>query len=93
MLGTRSDIAFVVIKMSQYSSNLTEEHLQKALYIVCCLPSSKDLCIQYSATGDQNGLCAYSDTDWAEDVETPQSTTDYAIFLGNGIVSWLSRRQ
>ena len=91
MLGTRPDIAFVVIKMLQFSSNLTEEHLQKVLYIVRYLSSTKDLCIQYSATGNQNGLCAYSDTDWAGDVETSCSTTGYAIFLGNGIVSWLSR--
>ena len=57
------------------------------------LSSTKDLCIQYSATSNQNGLCAYSDTDWAGDVETSCSTTGYAIFLGNGIVSWLSRQQ
>ena len=62
MLGTTPDIAFVVIKMSQYSSNPMEEHLQKTLYIVCYLSSTKDLCIQYSATGNQHGLCAYSDT-------------------------------
>ena len=34
MLGTHPDIAFSVIKMSQFSSNPSEEHLQKALYIV-----------------------------------------------------------
>jgi len=39
MLGTRPDIAFVVIKMLQFSSNPTEEHLQKALYIVRYLSS------------------------------------------------------
>jgi hypothetical protein len=93
MLGTRPDIAFAVIKMSQFSSNPTEEHLQKALYIVRYLSSSPDLCIMYSRTGNHNGLCAYSDTDWAGDVETSRSTTGYAIFLGNGIVSWLSRQQ
>ena len=93
MLGTRPDISFAVIKMSQFSSNPTEEHLQKALYIVRYLSSSKELCIVYSGTGDSNGLCVYSDTDWAGDVETSRSTTGYAIFLGNGIVSWLSRRQ
>jgi hypothetical protein len=91
MLGTRPDIAFAVIKMSQFSSNPTEEHLQKALYIVCYLSSSPDLCIMYSGTSNHNGLCAYSDIDWAGNVETSRSTTGYAIFLGNGIVSWLSR--
>ena len=41
----------------------------------------------------QTYVCVYSDTDWAGDIETSRSTTGYAIFLGNGIVSWLSRRQ
>ena len=36
---------------------------------------------------------AYSDTDWGEDLETCRSTSGYVMFLGNGIVSWLSRRQ
>ena len=34
MLGTYPDIAFSVIKMSQFSLNSSEDHLQKALYIV-----------------------------------------------------------
>ena len=34
MLGTCPDIAFSVIEISQFSSNPSEEHLQKALYIV-----------------------------------------------------------
>jgi len=93
MLGTRPDVAFAVIKMSQFSSNPTEEHLQKALYIVRHLSSSQDLCILYFGHGDQNSLCAYSDTDWTGDVETSRSTPRYAIFLGNSIVSCLSRWQ
>ena len=93
MLGTRPDISFAVIKMSQFSSNPTKEHLQKVLYIVRYPSSSKELCIVYSGTGDSNDWCTYSDTDWADDIETSCSTTGYAICLGNGIVSWLSRRQ
>jgi len=93
MLGTRPDIAITVIKMLQFFSNPMKEHLQKALYIMHYLSSFQDLCISYSGHGDQNSLCAYSDTDWAGDIETSHSTTGYAIFLGNGIVSWLSRQQ
>ena len=74
-------------------TNSMEEHMQKALYIVCYLSSTKNLCIQYSVTGNQNRLCAYLDTDWAGDIETSHSTIGYAVFLGNSIVSWLSRQQ
>ena len=90
MLGTRPDIAQAVIKMSQFSSNPSEEHLQKALYIVRYLTSTKNPCIKYDGASE-SGLVAYSDTDWASDHETRRSTSGYTIFLGNGIVSWLSR--
>ena len=91
MLGTRPDIAYLVIKMLQFSANPSEKHLQRALYIVHYLSSTTDLCIWYSVSGNQNGLIAYSDTDWAGDHETSCFTTGYAVFLANGIVSWLSR--
>ena len=92
MLGTRPDIAQAVIKMSQFSSNPSEEHLQKALYIVWYLVGTKTLCIKYDGAS-KAGFVAYSDTDWAGDHETCRSTSGYAIFLGNGIVSWLSRQR
>jgi hypothetical protein len=92
MLGTCPDIAQAVIKMSQFSSNPMEDHLQKALYIVHYLIGTKTLCIKYDGAS-KTGFMAYSDTDWAGDYETRRSTSGYAIFLGDGIVSWLSRRQ
>ena len=70
MLKTRPDIAYSIIKMLQFSANPTKEHLQKALYIVCYLSSTMDLCICYSSLGDKNGFIAYSNMDWGGDVET-----------------------
>ena len=93
MLGPWPDIAYSIIKMLQFSVNPTEEHLQKALYIVCYLSSTMDPCICYPDLGDMNGFIAYSDMDWGGDIETSQSTTCYAIFLANGIISWLSWQQ
>ena len=90
MLGTWPDITYSIIKMLQFSANPTKEHLQKALYIVCYFSSTTDLCICYSGFGDKNGFIAYSDTDWGGDIETSWSTTGYAMFLANGIISWLS---
>ena len=93
MRGIRPDITYLVIKMSQFSANPSEEHLQRALYIVCYLSSITDLCIQYSTSGNQNGLIAYSDTNWAGDHEISCSTTGCAVFLANSIIFWLSRQQ
>ena len=89
MLGTQQDIAYSVIKMSQYSANPTEEYLQKALYIVCYLSSTMDLCMYYLGLGDKNEFITYSNMNWDGDVETSWSTTGYAIFLANRTISWL----
>ena len=42
MLGTRPDIAYVVIKLSQFSANSSQVHLDKALYIMCYLVETQD---------------------------------------------------
>ena len=63
------------------------------MQIVHYLTHTQSLCIMYTTSGNQSRLIAYSDTDWAGDVETSRSTTGYAICLANRIVSWLSRKQ
>jgi len=86
MLGTHPDIAFAIIKMSQFMANPTEEHLQKALHIVKYLGSTPNLALHFS--GGASSLDCYSDSDWAGNSETRRSTSGYAIFLGNDLVSW-----
>lgn len=46
--------------------------------------------VQHSSTAN---LVAYSDADWAGCPDTRKSTSGYAVFLGDNLVSWSSKRQ
>jgi hypothetical protein len=43
--------------------------------------------------GQHVNVKGYSDADWAGDVENPMSTSGYIFFVGEGAVSWNSKRQ
>jgi hypothetical protein len=92
MLGTRPDIAFAVIKMSQFSANPSQEHLDKAMYIMRYLVGTQDYSIVYDGVV-ADGLITYTDSDWAADQIKCQSMTGYFATLAGGIICWQSRLQ
>ena len=87
-LCAQPDIAFSVIKMSQYMANPTKEHIQKVLHIVKYLGSTPLLALSF--TGGDSTLDCYCDSDWAGDLKSWHSTSCYSIFMGNDMVSWHS---
>ena len=80
-----------------YLPGITQDHTltrtRRTQHFEVAISQSLDHCYTSCWEQGQTYVCVYSDTDWAGDVETSRSTTGYAIFLGNGTVSWLSRRQ
>ena len=67
MLGTQLDITFVVIKMSQFSANSGQDHLNKAMYIMHYLVGTQDYHMVYDGSLNE-GLIAHTDSDWAGDL-------------------------
>ena len=92
MLGTRPDIAYAVTKMSQFSANPSQEHLDKALYICCYLAGTSKYALVFNGPSNK-GLIAYTDSDWAGDPIKRRSVTGYFFKLADGIISWQSRSQ
>jgi hypothetical protein len=92
MLGTRPDIAYAVIKMSQFSANPSQEHLDKALYIMRYLAGTQNYSIVYDGEKSE-GLQAFTDSDWAADLIKRRSTTGYFVTLASSVVCWQSRLQ
>jgi hypothetical protein len=48
------------------------------------------LLLRHSSSFD---LVVYTNTDWAGCPDTRRSTSGYAVFLGDNLVSWLAKRQ
>ena len=92
MLGTRPDIAYTVVKLSQFAANPTEDHLNRALYICRYLLGTSNYALIFDGRSN-GGLVAYADSDWASDPNTRKSTMGYLVKLANGVFSWNSRVQ
>jgi len=89
MLGTRPDIAFAIIKMSQFSSNPSQEHLDKAKYIFRYLVGTQNYYVVFDGKKGES-LQAFTDSDWASDLVKCRSTTGFFMTLASGIISWQS---
>jgi len=92
MLGTHLDIAFTVIKMSQFSANPSQDHLDKAMYIMHYLIGTQDYHVVYDGRINE-GLIAHTDLDWASDPIKCRSTTGFLTSLASSIVCWQSHLQ
>jgi len=55
------------------------------------LKGTADLALKYQKSGDEM-LLAYSDADWAGDVDDRHSTTGNVFMMAGGAVSWLSKK-
>ena len=62
-IGTRPDIAFAAMRLSQFNNNPTEEHIKYARYVLRYLKGTKELKIKYNGSSDAR-LIRYSDSDW-----------------------------
>jgi hypothetical protein len=73
-------------------SRPTELHLQAANRILRYLKGTFDYGIMYKRMST-NDLIAYTDSDYAGDLNDRKSTSGYVFLLSSGAVSWLSKKQ
>jgi hypothetical protein len=88
---TRPDIAQAVRVLARYMSAPTEAHWRQALGVVRYLAVTATCGLTYESGGPE--LRAYCDADYAGDIDSRRSTTDYVFVMHGGAVSWSSRLQ
>ena len=92
MLQTRPDIAYAISKLSQFSSNLTKQHLQALKRVLRYLKGTKGLGLTYQKN-EKRELVGWTDFSWACDINDSRSTSEYLLQLNGAAVSWCSQKQ
>jgi hypothetical protein len=97
-ISTRPDITHAVNMISRYLSNPGSTHLIAGKRILRYLKDTTKLGLLYKGLDNNNNninieIKAYTDADWAGDLDERKSTTGYIIMINNCIVSWVSQKQ
>ena len=89
---SRPDIAFSVGVCARYQVALKESHLTTVKRIIRYINGTPNYGLWYSK--DSNAcLAGYSDADWAGSVDNRKSTSRSCFYLGNNLVSWMSKKK
>ena len=88
---TRPDIMFAVNRLAQFSSGFNEEHFYHAKQILRYLKGTQEFGLRYER--GQMQLEGYTDADFASDRLDRKSTSGFAFFLGDSLISWTSEKQ
>ena len=90
---TRPDISYIVSKLAQYVECPLQIHWKAAQKVLKYLKATKSFGICYSRYGKTDEIKAYSDADFAGDVDNRKSTSGSVIILNGGSIIWTSHRQ
>jgi len=89
---TRPDIAYAVQQVCLHMHDPREPHLAALKRILRYVQGTLHLGLLLRPTTSTD-LVVYTDADWAGCPDTRRSTSGYAVFLGDNLVSWSSKRQ
>ncbi|XP_050280728.1 secreted RxLR effector protein 161-like [Quercus robur] len=92
LTASRSDIAFSMSVYARYQVTSKESHLTAVKRTIRYVNGTLDYGLWYSK--DSNAcLASYSDVDWAGSVDDRKSTSGGCFYLGNNLVSWMSKKK
>nr|XP_016511091.1 PREDICTED: uncharacterized mitochondrial protein AtMg00810-like [Nicotiana tabacum] len=89
---TRSDISYVVNKLSQFMQSPSNLHWKVVKRVLRYLHGTIKFGLRVSPNFDFN-LRMYSDADWAGDLTDRSFTSSYILFLDSNPISWSFKKQ
>ena len=92
LIASRPNISYSVEVCARYQSNPKESHVTAIKCIIKYVKSTNNYGAWYDK--DTNDVLArYSDVDWDGNVDDRKSTSSGCFYLGNNLVSWMSKKQ
>ena len=89
---SKPNIAFSIGVCARYQAAPKESHLTAVKRIIRYINGTPDYGLWYSK--DSNACpVGYSDANWAGSVDHRKSTSGGCFYLGNNLVSWMSKNQ
>jgi histone deacetylase 1/2 len=89
---TRPDISYAVNKVCQYLHAPTTVHLTAAKRILRYVKHTITVGLTFQQSSSML-VSAFSDADWAGDVDDRRSTGGFAVFFGPNLISWSAKKQ
>jgi len=90
-INTRPDISYAVGVLARFSKNPNFRACKALLRVLVYLRGTAERGIRF--TGDDLNVHAYSDADWAGDLDSRRSTTGYVVYAAGGPIAWQSKLQ
>ena len=92
IIASHPDIMHVVGMVGRYQSTPKQGHLLVVKRIFRYLKGTMDYGLWYPRNQNSQ-LSVYSDANWANCVDKRKNTSGGELFLGDSLVSWLSKKQ
>ena len=91
-VGTRPDISYAVSKLTQFLDCYRHSHWAAALRVVRYLKGTRTLSLLLGNSSTIS-LVGFSDSSYADCLDTRRSCMGYCFSLGGAVFSWSSRKQ
>lgn len=90
---TRPDISFAVSVVNRFLHNPGHRHWNAVKRILRYLKGTLHYELTLTPLQASSSYYGYTDADWGGNADNAKSTSGYAFFLGNALISWSSKAQ